>query len=75
MYRWVIDILLKSGAFLTCDYDGPEKCSAEVVTKLFGRKQPNDWIPLHSHTKDHITYVVIGEIAAIDIYERNDDEQ
>lgn len=70
MYRWSIDIVLKSGHVVKCEYDGPESNSGDAIMKLFGNKGNNEWISLFSHNHTHSTYVVVGEIASVDIYER-----
>ena len=70
MCRWSIDILLKSGKVVNCEYDGPEHNSGDVILKLFQGRNANEWISLYSHGKTHSTYVIVGEIASVDIYER-----
>lgn len=68
MYNWKIDILLRSGSVVNCEYMGPESNSGDVILKLFQGKSANDWISLYSHKQSHSTYVVVGEIASVDIY-------
>lgn len=68
MYNWKIDILLCSGSVVNCEYVGSERNSGDVILKLFKGKSANDWIPLYSHKQTHSTYVVVGEIASVDIY-------
>lgn len=72
MYKWSIDIILKSGYVLNCEYDGPEINSGDVANNLFNNKNPNEWIGFLSHNHTHNTLVVMGEIASVDIYERKD---
>lgn len=70
MYKWNIDIRLKSGMIVNCEYDGPESNSDDVILKLFQGKQPYEWVPLYTHKQTGCRYIVVGEIAAVDIYER-----
>lgn len=70
MYNWCIDVMLKTGTTLKCEYDGPESHSVDVAKKLFHGKQPQDWVGLLSHKGTHNTIIVVGEIAAVDLYER-----
>lgn len=70
MYKWTINITLKSGVVKYCEYDGIEYNSGDVITKLFNGKNSNEWVSLYSNGQRASTYVVVGEIAAIDICER-----
>ena len=73
MYKWNIDIVLKSGHILNCEYVGPENKSDDVVRNLFHGKAPTDWIGLAANNHTHQIFVASGEMAAIDIYEGKGD--
>ena len=73
MWKWNIDIYLKGcNEPRRCVYTGPETNSGDVMIKLFQGKNPYDWVDLCSADKEAVTYVAVGEIASIDIYERKD---
>lgn len=70
MNKWNIDITLKgSGSVKHCTYRSVETLSGDVIRKLFHEKQPNDWVSLYSHNENSVTYICVGEIAAVDISE------
>ena len=71
MYKWCIDIILKnSGVILPCVYDGPEDNSIDVMQKIFAGKAPNETIGLAGNNGRSQTFVIAGEVASVDIYER-----
>ena len=73
MYKWNIDIVLKgSGVILPCIYDGPENNSYDVILKLFQGKQDSEWIGLGGNNGNSQTFMKVGEIASVDIYERKE---
>lgn len=73
MYKWNIDIILKnSGVILPCVYAGPEVCSSDVAVKLFTNKTANEVIGLSGNNENSNIFVLIGEVAAYDIYPRKE---
>ena len=71
MYKWNIDItLMGSGSIVHCWYEGSEMDSARVITKLFHGKKDEDWVGLAGDESRHQVFVVVGQIAAIEVYER-----
>ncbi len=68
MNKWFIDIYLKSGRELRCLYHGREDNSTDVANKLFGGKVANEVIGLANSDGRRNTFVVVGEVAAYDIY-------
>ena len=76
MSKWNIDIVLKnSGVILPCIYDGPEVNSVDVMEKIFCNKQPNEWIGLNGNNGHSNTFVLVGEIASVDIYPRKENNK
>lgn len=69
MYNWKIDIYLKSGVKLACTYYGPAGNTTDVANSLFAGKQPNDMVGLGSREHNHNVFVLVGELAAFDIYQ------
>ena len=73
MYNWNIDIVLKgSGVILPCIYAGPESNSYDVMLKLFQDKKDHEWVGLSGNNGKSQTFVCVGQIASIDIYERKE---
>ena len=71
MWKWNIDILLKgSGNIVRCMYEGPEEDTRSVIVKLFQGKGPNEWVDLLGDDTKHHKFIVVSEIAYVDIYER-----
>jgi hypothetical protein len=68
MYKWKIDIYLKSGVKLECIYSGPEDTTLDVLNKTFAGKQITDVIGFEGRTDMNHIYVLVGEVAAFDIY-------
>lgn len=68
MYKWMIDIYLKSGTKFECAYQGKEDNTHDVAAHLFGNKAPNDTLGFMSQEMYHNVFVVASEIAAFDIY-------
>ena len=44
MYKWNLEITLKSGVVVKCEHNGPEKDSYDVMKKYFQGKQPYEWV-------------------------------
>ena len=68
MYRWRIDIILKSGKEMAVIYEGEESNSMEVASNQFFSKRPSA-IADFKGTKEcsqHV-FVTVGEIAAFGI--------
>ena len=71
MYKWCIDIILKgSGTVVHCIYDGPESNSLAVVKNIFQGKQASEWVALSGAVGKSQTFITVGEVASLDIYER-----
>lgn len=74
MNKWYINITMKnSGIVKPCFYDGVETTSGDVIRKLFQNRQDNEYVSLFTNVpekKGVLTYVCVGEIAAIDIYKK-----
>ena len=71
MYKWNIDIFLKgSGVVKHCMYEGPESNSADVFMELFNNKPTNEMLGLSSDDRKVQIFILMGEIASIDISER-----
>jgi hypothetical protein len=68
MYKWMIDIYLKSGVKLEGIYNGPEDTPLDVMNKTFAGKPIMDVIGFDGRTDTNHIYVLVGEIAAFDIY-------
>lgn len=68
MYNWNVDIWLKSGVKLECNYPCNENNTLDVSNKIFSGKQFTDIVGLNRREDRGNTYVVVGEIAAFDIY-------
>jgi hypothetical protein len=71
MYKWNIDIILKgSGHKIDCLYEGPEDTSSDVIINNFNHKPLNEMIAFRSGDNKHQVFISVGEIAAIDIYQK-----
>lgn len=71
MYKWCIDITLKgSGTVIHCIYDGPESGSLDVIVNIFQGKKHDEWVALRGVTGKSQTFITVGEVASLDIYER-----
>lgn len=68
MYRWNIDITLKSGKQISVVYEGKEQNSGDVANKVMAGGF-NSMNGFNDHTRTHNILVLVGEIAALDIYE------
>lgn len=68
MYRWNVEITLKSGKQISVMYEGREKNSGDVANKVMagGTLSMNGF---YDSTRTHNILVLVGEIAALDIYE------
>lgn len=66
MYKWLVDIILKSGKTVTVLYEGPEKDTTGVANKIVagGSNSMNGFMDT---TGTHNILVMVGEIAALDI--------
>lgn len=67
-YKWIIDIVLKSGYKLKVEYEGPEDLDVDVANKLFFGKSSASLIDFccTSNCSQHV-FVTAGEIAAFGI--------
>lgn len=72
MYKWQIDFILKSGMLIGGVYKGPENNSLDVAQKLLLGKNATDIVGLFGELDNHQTFIVVGEIAAFDISEREE---
>ena len=71
MHKWILEIGLKnSGRIVKCKYDGPEDNPHDVIMRLFNGKDPNYWVDLYNAKNNALTFITVGEIASVDIYER-----
>ena len=71
MYNWNVDIVLKgSGVILPCIHAGPESISVDVMKKIFQGKASDEWIGLAGNNGHSQTFVNVGQVASVDIYER-----
>lgn len=68
MYRWNIDITLKSGKQISVVYEGKEQNSGDVANKVMAGGF-NSMNGFYDSTRTHNILVLVGEIAALDIYE------
>lgn len=68
MYRWNVDIILKSGKQISVIYEGKEVNSGDVANKVMAGGTLSMY-GFYDHTKTHNILVLVGEIAALDIYE------
>lgn len=68
MYNWNIDIWLKSGVKLECVYHGEEDTTTDVANKLFTGKPANEMVGINGRKHSHNVLILIGEVAAVDIY-------
>lgn len=68
MYRWNVEITLKSGKQISVIYEGRESNSGDVANKVMygGTNSMNGF---YDSTKTHNILVLVGEIAALDISE------
>lgn len=68
MYKWNIEITLKSGKTLSVFYKGPEINSGDVANLVLkgGNYSMNGFL---DRTGTHNILVLVGEIAALDISE------
>lgn len=68
MYRWNVEITLKSGKQISVMYEGREKNSGDVANKVMAGGT-NSMNGFYDSTKTHNILVLVGEIAALDISE------
>lgn len=68
MYRWNVEITLKSGKQISVIYEGREKNSGDVANKVMAGGT-NSMNGFYDSTKTHNILVLVGEIAALDISE------
>lgn len=71
MNKWCIDIILRgSGVLKNFMYFGAEKSSEDVIMKVFDGKNDNYYVDLYGETDKIRSYIRVGDIAAIDIYQK-----
>ena len=68
MYRWNVDITLKSGKTINVMYEGIDNASSSVANKIIAGGS-NNMNGFYDSTRTHNILVLVGEIAAIDISE------
>jgi len=68
MYRWDVEIILKSGKQISVMYEGKEVNSGDVANKVMAGGM-NSMNGFYDSTRTHNILVLVGEIAAIDISE------
>ena len=68
MYRWNVEITLKSGKQISVIYEGRESNSGDVANKVMAGEF-NSMNGFYDSTRTHNILVLVGEIAVLDISE------